>query len=125
MFGSVRHIICIYFQFFPKYTCTKFQSSGAVARRCSIKKVVLKNFAKFTEKHLCQSLFLIKLTCDFIKKETLAQVFSCQFCDIFKNTFFTEHLRATASESCIYKTDYGCSESKNPFLPLPHIVGTN
>ena len=25
------------------------------------KKVVLKNFAKFTEKHLCQSLFLIKL----------------------------------------------------------------
>ena len=26
-------------------------------RRCSIKKVVLKNFAKFTEKHLYQSLF--------------------------------------------------------------------
>ena len=27
-----------------------------------------------------------------IKKETLAQVFSCNFCEIFKNTFFTEHL---------------------------------
>ena len=28
--------------------------------RCSIKKGVLKNFANFTEKHLCWSLFLIK-----------------------------------------------------------------
>ena len=25
---------------------------------------------------------------NFIKKETLAQVFSCEFCNIFKNTFF-------------------------------------
>ena len=24
-------------------------------------------------------------------------MFSCEFCEIFKNTFFTEHLRATAS----------------------------
>ena len=32
------------------------------------------------------------------KKEVLTQVFSCEFCEIFKNTFFTEHLRATASE---------------------------
>ena len=24
-------------------------------------------------------------------------MFSCEFCDISKNTFFTEHLRATAS----------------------------
>ena len=26
-------------------------------------------------------------TCNFIKKETLAQVFSCEFCEISKNTF--------------------------------------
>ena len=42
------------------------------------------NFAKFTGKYLCQSLFLIKLqaeACDFIKK-TLAQVFSLW---IFRN----------------------------------------
>ena len=25
--------------------------------------------------------------CNFIKKETLAQVFSCKFCEISKNTF--------------------------------------
>ena len=31
-------------------------------RRCSVKKGVLKNFAKFTGKHLCQSLFFNKVT---------------------------------------------------------------
>ena len=36
--------------------------------------------------------------CKFIKKETLAQVFSWEFCEILKNTFFTEHFRATGSD---------------------------
>ena len=36
-------------------------------------------------------------TCNFIKKETLTPVFSCEFYEISKNTFFIEHLRATAS----------------------------
>ena len=40
---------------------------------------------------------LLSQAFNFIKKETLAQVFSCEFCEIFKNTFFTEHLRTTAS----------------------------
>ena len=34
--------------------------------------------------------------CKFIKKETLAQVFSWKFYEIFKTTFFTEHFRTTA-----------------------------
>ena len=34
---------------------------------------------------------------NFIKKETQTQVFSCEFWEIFNNTFFTENLRATAS----------------------------
>ena len=37
---------------------------------------------------------------NFIKKEALAQMFFCEFCEISKNTFFTEHLWATASEIC-------------------------
>ena len=40
--------------------------------------------------------FLIKLqssACNFIKKETLVQVFSCEFCEISQNNFFTEHLQ--------------------------------
>ena len=57
-------------------------------------KGVLRNFAKFTRKHLCQRFFLKKSTAsNLIKKETLAQVFSCDFCEISKNTFVTEHLR--------------------------------
>ena len=57
--------------------------------RCSVKKGVIRNFAKFTGKHLCQKLFF--------KKESLAQVFSSEFCEISKNTFFTEHVWTTAS----------------------------
>ena len=38
---------------------------------------------------------LIKLQAE---AENVAQVFSCEFCEIFKNTFFTEHLWATVSE---------------------------
>ena len=58
------------------------------------KKGVLRSFAKFVGKHLRKSLFFNKVaglrtqTCNFIKKETLAQVFSCAFCEISKNTFF-------------------------------------
>ena len=37
------------------------------------------------------------LACNFIKIETLAQVFSGEFCKISKNTFFTEHVWGTAS----------------------------
>ena len=31
--------------------------------------------------------------CNFIKKETLALMFLCEFGEMFKNTFFIEHLR--------------------------------
>ena len=30
-------------------------------------------------------------------KKTLVQMFSCEFCEIFKNNFFKEHLWAAAS----------------------------
>ena len=63
-----------------------------------MKKGVPRNFANFAGKHLYQSLLFNKVaglrseTCNFIKKVTLAQVFSCEFYEISKNTFFTEHL---------------------------------
>ena len=45
------------------------------------KSIVLKNFTKFTRKHLCQNLFLNKVTglSRSINKETLTQAFSCEF----------------------------------------------
>ena len=45
------------------------------------------NFTKFTGKRLCAALFF-----NFIEKETLAQVFSYEFCEISTKSFFTEHL---------------------------------
>ena len=32
-----------------------------------------------------------------IKLKTLTQVFSCEYCEIFKNTYFEEHLRTAVS----------------------------
>ena len=76
-------------------------------RRYSVKKGVLRNFAKFTGKHLCQSLFFNEFfNLFFIKKETLSQVSSCELCEISKNTFSTEHLRTVASE--LIKTKIKC-----------------
>ena len=70
---------------------------------CSIIKGVLRNLAKFAGNTCNRVCFfnnvagLRPMACTFIKKETLTQVFSCEFCKIFKNTFFTEHLQMTAS----------------------------
>ena len=69
-------------------------------RRCSVRKGVLRYFAKFIGKNQCQSLFFNKvagLKSATLLKETLAQMFSCEFCKIFRNTFCTEDLWATAS----------------------------
>ena len=65
----------------------------------SIKKIFLKTSQNLLANICARVSFLLKLqvlACNFIKKETLAQVFSCEFSEIFKNTFFTEHLQTTA-----------------------------
>ena len=65
-------------------------------------KEILKNFVKFIGKHLRWSLLFHKVTsseavtwrcsvkkaCNLFKKETMAQVFFCEYCKIFKNTFY-------------------------------------
>ena len=66
-----------------------------------LRKLFWKNFAKFTRKRLCWCLFLT------VSKETPTPVFSCEICEIFKSTYFKEHLRTTASN--IYWLDiYWC-----------------
>ena len=64
-----------------------------------LKKMFLKISQNSVENTCARVFFLIKLqaACNFIKTETLAQVFSREFCENFKSTFFTEHHRATAS----------------------------
>ena len=43
------------------YNISHISAIEAVFQRCSVKKAALRKFAKFTEKHLFQRLFLIKL----------------------------------------------------------------
>ena len=75
------------------YKNIKYQSKYLEAATGDVvKKGVLRNFAKVTGKHLCQSLFFNKV----------ALVSFCEFCEIFKNTFFTGHNLETASEKITF-----------------------
>ena len=69
------------------------------ATRVVLWKGCSKKFAK-SQKNICAGVSIsIKLQAsarNFIKKETQAAVLSCEFCKIFKNTSFTEHLQMTA-----------------------------
>ena len=80
------------------------------------KKIVLKNFAKLPGKHLWQSLFFIKLQAS----ATLAQVFSSEFCEIFKKSFFAEQVWTTAYKTWIRGTLPSIlqTSSKTIFLPF-------
>ena len=55
----------------PQYWQLLYQTDKSSHRRCSIKKAVFENFAIFTEKHLCWSLFF-----SFIKKRLQHRCFT-------------------------------------------------
>ena len=64
-------------------------------------KCVLKNLSKFTGKNLCRSLLFSKVAgyvCNKIKKRL------CHFWEIFKNTYFREHLWTAASGNTWFHT---------------------
>ena len=53
------------------------------------KKGVLRNFVKLKENTCARVSFLIKLqslACNYLKRKTLTQVFSCELCEISKNS---------------------------------------
>ena len=57
--------------------------------RCSVRKGVIRNFAKFTGKHKCQSLFLITLQARpaTLLKKRLAHVFPANFAKFLRTLF--------------------------------------
>ena len=57
------------------------------------KKAGLENFAIFTGKHPCYILFLITLPAF----RSPIQVFSSEYCEMFQNTYFEEHMQTAAS----------------------------
>ena len=59
---------------------------------CSFEKTVLKFLQYAQEKSSVGASFLIKLQAlEFIEKKTPTQVFSCEYCQTFNNTYFEEH----------------------------------
>ena len=65
-------------------------------RTCSLKEAVLKNFAIFTGKQLCWKLQLCLSVGATLLKSDSKPLFSCEYCKIFKNTYFEEHLQTVA-----------------------------
>ena len=77
--------------------CLKNFISRTVIRRCSFKKMFLKISQILQENTCAATSFLQEMVCNFVKKDTPAQLLSSEFCKMFKNTLFTEHFRTTAS----------------------------
>ena len=74
------------------------QDLEAVVQRCSVKKgvvyiCVLRNFTKFTGKHLCQSLFFNKVAslrpATLFKKRLWHRCFPVDFVKFLRTTFYT------------------------------------
>ena len=57
-------------------------------------------FRSSRPERFCKKGVLPASACNFTKKETLAQVFFCEFCKIFKNTFSYSILPVAASVIC-------------------------
>ena len=72
-------------------------------RRCSVTKGDLRNFAKFTGKHLCQSLFFNKVaalrSATLLKKGLWHRCFPVKFANILRTPFVTQHLRSAETLS--------------------------
>ena len=70
-----------------------------------MKRAVVKNFAIFTGKHLCWSLFLMKLQAwrpAILLKRDPTQVFYYEYLEIFKNTFSEKHMQTAAFAYVIF-----------------------
>ena len=68
--------------------------------QCSVKKKLFLQILQFSRESTCVGVsFLIKLLAfrpATLLKKTPIQVFSCEYCEIFQNTYFEKHLRTAA-----------------------------
>ena len=92
-----KQVLIIFVKLTGKSFC-RSHFSNRVARS-NLLYVFLKISQNLQDNTCVRASFLVKLqasACNFTKKETLAQVLSCKFCEFFKNTFFTENLLENA-----------------------------
>ena len=98
-------------------------------RKCSVRKCVFRNFAKFTGKHLCQSLFFNKLPglrpATLLKKRLRNRCFPVNFAKFLIIPFLTKHLWRLFWIIWIFQTFTSCkSKLKSNLLahfnPMSH-----
>ena len=89
---------------------------------------VLRNFTKFTGKHVRQSLFFNKVAnlrpATLLKKRLWHRCFLVNFVNFCKNIFFAEHFWTAASKSALIILDRHLlvSVCRNLYWALSHIV---
>ena len=102
---------------FLMITCVKMGRKVLVIRRSHRRCSVRKGTGIHRKTHVLEPLLYAE-TCaeayNFITKETLAQVFSCEFCEMFKNTFFNTSGRLLLINSWHIKA-FQCSMQENSF----------
>ena len=78
-------------KFRGKQFCKNTRVTGAVFRRCSVKKVFLKILKKFIGKHLCHSLCAISfMPATQLEKRLWHKCFPVNFAKFWRTPFFTE-----------------------------------
>ena len=86
---------------------------------CSVRKAVLRNFAKFTEKHLCQSVFFNKVAglspATLLKKKLWHRCFLVDFAKFLRTPF----LWNTSGRLLLKKLSESFEENKNRPLSSP------
>ena len=94
----------------------------AAAQTCSVENLFLEISQNSQENNCARVSILIKLqSCDFIKIETLAQVFSCEFCEISNDTFPTGHLRWLLLDIIIYKKRFRFLMENGDYLLVKNV----
>ena len=98
-YRSPHQIVGTLFIYDRRYIHT-WRDTEAANQSCSAKKVILRNFAKFTGKYLWWGPFerISRVTdYDFMIEKTLTQVFPFEFYESFQNSFFAEQLWVSTS----------------------------
>ena len=97
---------CIRYVSYQKNRLFYVEITEAVARIYSVKKVFLEISQNSQESTCTRDSFLIKLQAwpaILFKKESLAQVFSCEFCEISHKTLFYRTAQVATSKIIVFK----------------------
>ena len=100
--SNSKHIVAFSIQFVACFLALKFWNVKVKKKPCQplernsrpqvlCKKGVLRNFGKFTGKHLCQSLFFNKVAGLLLKKRLWHRCFPVNFPKFLRAPFLTEH----------------------------------